>query len=199
VYWVRRAIVLLVILVLLVGLIWWLGGRGGGDGTATAAPTTSAEPTGSTSPEPTESPTTDPSGSASPTTTKAAKCADSAIKVTASTDAASYAVGATPLLRMQIENKSDTACRRDVGADANELIVNLGETRFWSSDDCNPAGKSDVVTLESGQTYSVSLTWLGRASEPDCPADQPAAEAGSYNLVGRNGDVLSKPEPFSLT
>jgi hypothetical protein len=54
VYWVRRAIVLLVILVLLVGLIWWLGGRGGGDGTATAAPTTSAEPTGSTCERPGE-------------------------------------------------------------------------------------------------------------------------------------------------
>ena len=119
--------------------------------------------------------------------------------MTASTDAATYRVGDTPALRMRITNVSDTSCRRDVGSAPNELIVNKGTTRFWSSDDCNPRGTSDVVVLAPGQAYSVSLTWLGEGSSRGCPADPPEADAGSYSLVGRNGDVLSAPARFSLT
>ena len=126
-------------------------------------------------------------------------CKDADITVTASTDAATYPVGATPRLRMRILNTSKESCRRDVGAAANELIVNRGSERFWSSDDCNPPGKADVVTLAAGQSYSVTLAWVGQASQPKCPANQPQASAGSYTLVGRNGDLMSKPEPFSFT
>jgi hypothetical protein len=200
VYWLRRALVLLVLLLVVLGVVGLLGGRGG-DPAPTAAPVAPSPSPSPSSSSPAASSSADPTSSASPdkTKTKTPACKDSAVAVTASTDAASYQVGSTPRLRMQITNKSSSACKRDIGADANELIINLGETKFWSSDDCSPGGKSDVVTLEADQSYSVSLTWLGRASAPDCPADQPAAKAGSYNLVGRNGDVLSKPEPFSLT
>jgi hypothetical protein len=56
-----------------------------------------------------------------------------------------------------------------------------------------------VVTLEPGQSYSVSVTWLGRLSQKGCPADQPLAEAGTYKLTGRNGEVTSEPAVFALT
>jgi hypothetical protein len=119
--------------------------------------------------------------------------------VTASTDAASYAVGSTPRLRMRIQNTSDTACKRDVGAAMNELVITSGDTRVWSSDDCNTAGTAQVATLQPGQSYSVSVTWLGRLSAKGCPADQPLAQKGSYKLVGRNGDITSEPAVFALT
>jgi len=81
----------------------------------------------------------------------------------------------------------------------NELVITSGDTRVWSSDDCNTAGSSQVATLQPGQSYSVSVTWLGRLSEKGCPADQPLAQKGSYKLVGRNGDITSAPAAFSLT
>lgn len=208
VYWVRRVVVIVVLLAILGLLIWFLGGRGGGDGaSAGPGPTTSPSPSVSDSPDASPSPSESKSKSPKPTKSESASasstapvaCKDSAISVTASTDAASYPVGSTPRLRMRITNSSDTACKRDVGAPANELLINVEGTQFWSSDDCNPGGDPDVVVLEPKQSYSVTYTWMGNQSKQGCPSGLPAAGAGTYELVGRNGDVRSEPQSFSLT
>ncbi len=205
VYWVRRALVLVVVLTLLLGVRWLLTGRGSSPDPGAAGPTSS--PTAQSSP-PAASPTT--SASTKPTASSSAKpsasasggvplCADSDIAVTASTDAASYPVGATPRLRMRIANSSTVACRRNIGADVNELVITSGATAVWSSDDCNPDGNAQLATLAPGQSYSVSVTWLGRLSAKGCPASQPLAQKGTYKLVGRNGDVASPGAVFVLT
>lgn len=206
VYWVRRILAILVILALVLGLRWLLTGRS--TSSDTAAPGASSSPSaGPTTPAPSSSPSASPttSTSASPSTkpsasaTGVAACADSDITVTASTDAASYSVGATPRLRMRIQNTSAKDCKRDVGAAVNELLISSGDTRVWSSDDCNTGGSAQIVTLKPDQSYSVSVTWLGRLSQKGCPADQPLAQKGTYKLVGRNGDVSSAGAVFSLT
>ena len=56
-----------------------------------------------------------------------------------------------------------------------------------------------VQTIEPGQSYSVTVTWLGKVSQKGCPVNQPAAKAGSYKVTGRNGAVVSAPAVFSLT
>jgi hypothetical protein len=207
VYWVRRAVVLLVLLALVLGVRWLLTGRGG-SGTPVAAPTSSSTSTPTSAPTsaaPTPSASTTSarpqatSASPKPTGTGVKACAKTQISVTTSTDAASYAVGATPRLRMKIENSSTTACTRDIGAAQNELLISSGTVRVWSSDDCNPGGTAQVVTMQPGQSYSVSVTWLGRLSKKGCPANQPLASKGTYKLTGRNGDVTSAPATFSLT
>ena len=209
VYWLRRAVVLLILLALVLGVRWLLTGRGGG-GTPQASPSTSssssptATPT-SASPKPSASTTSaKPTPSATkasptPTSTGVKACTKSQISVTASTDAASYAVGSTPRLRMKIQNTSSTACTRDIGAPQNELLITSGTVRVWSSDDCNPGGTAQIVTMQPDQSYSVSVTWLGRLSKKGCPANQPLASKGTYKLTGRNGDVTSAPATFSLT
>lgn len=207
VYWFRRVMVVVVLLALLLGVRWLLTGRSsdGSSGAAgpSASPTSTPSASPSTTAKPSTSPTTKPSTSptAKPTTSGStvANCKDSAISVTASTDAASYTVGSTPRLRMRIQNTSDTACKRDVGAAMNELVITSGSVRVWSSDDCNTAGTQQVATLQPGQSYSVSVTWLGRLSAKGCPADQPLAQKGSYKLTGRNGDITSAPAAFALT
>jgi hypothetical protein len=100
---------------------------------------------------------------------------------------------------MRIQNTSSKPCRRDIGAAQNELLITSGSTRVWSSDDCNPGGAAQVQTIQPGQSYSVTVTWLGKLSKKGCPTDQPEAQAGSYKLTGRNGDVTSKPATFALT
>lgn len=206
VYWFRRVLVLLVLLVLLLGVRWLLGGRSGG--TPVASPTQSSSPSVSPSSTPTSTRSTatstptsaaTTSASARPTSTATPACTKSQIAVTASTDAASYPVGSTPHLRMKIQNTSTTACTRDIGAAQNELVITSGTVRVWSSDDCNPGGTPQVVTMAPGQSYSVAVTWLGRLSQKGCPANQPIASKGTYKLTGRNGDVTSAPAVFALT
>ena len=214
VYWVRRALVLVVVLVLLLGVRWLLGGRGSSDPaalpdatkspaasqspatspTATRSASATAKPSTTPTPTPTAKPTTKP-------TTPAAtpECTNSQIAVTASTDAASYPVGSTPHLRMKIENTSKKACTRDIGAAQNELVITSGSSHVWSSDDCNPGGSPQVATLAPGQSYSVAVTWLGKLSQKGCPTGQPSATQGSYKLIGRNGTVLSASAGFALT
>lgn len=214
VYWARRVLTIVVLIVIVALLVWFVGRlRGGGDGGGAPAPNPSTTPVVSPSPSPSPSPSSSksnkpnkPSKSASATTSSASastakKCADDQIAVVASTDHDSYEVGASPKLRMRISNTSDTACLRDVGAPANELIVNQGSTRFWSSDDCSPGGDPDVVTLEPGESYSVTLTWPQVQSQPGCPsqATPTAATPGAYTLVGRNSNVYSSPAKFTIT
>lgn len=214
VYWFRRILVLLVLLVLLLGLRWLLGGRSGGSPSAasstgpTASSTPSAGPTASSTPPagptttaPTSSSAAASSASARPTATATGTpaCTKDQIAVTATTDAASYPVGSTPHLRMKIENVSSSACTRDVGAAQNELVITSGTAHVWSSDDCNPGGTPQVVTMAPGQSYSVAVTWLGRLSQKGCPANQPMATKGTYRLTGINGTVTSAPAIFALT
>ena len=197
-YWLRRLLVLAVVVALLLGVRWLLTG-GDAEPAAGGSPSPSPSASATETPAPSESPSASPTATGSATPAPDGQCADSAIAVTASTDAASYTVGSTPRLRMRIENTSGTACKRDVGAAQNELVITSGSTRVWSSDDCNPGGDPNVVTLEPGQSYSVSVTWLGNLSQKGCPADQPLAEAGTYKLTGRNGEVTSEPAVFALT
>jgi hypothetical protein len=108
-------------------------------------------------------------------------------------------VGATPRLRLKVTNTGKVACTRDVGSPQNELIIKSGGNPVWSSDDCNPGGNPEVVTLKVNGSWSVDVTWPGRYSKPSCPTNQPVAAAGSYTLTGRNGTITSKPSSFSLT
>ena len=207
VYWVRRGLALLaVILVLLVLRFVWshtLGSNGSGQAGPTPVPSTSsASPshTPTKTPSPTASPTkASPTPTPSPSASTLRTCTDGDITVTASTDAASYVVGSTPKLHMRIQNTSSTPCRRDVGSAANDLVITSGTAHVWASDDCNPGGPSSVVAMQPDQSYSVTVTWLGRLSAKGCPANEPFAQPGSYSLVGHNVGAVSAPAVFALT
>lgn len=222
VYWVRRALVLGVLLLLLLGVRHLLRGGGGAapasasqaSAPAPSAPASSPSPAPSfsvatsTVSTPSSAPTATPTRTATATSASATPkptpsgppaCTSSQIAVTASTDAASYPVGSTPHLRMRIQNVSSTACTRDVGALQNTLLITSGSAHVWSSDDCNPGGTPQVVTMAPGASYSVSVTWLGRLSRPGCPPNEPMATKGTYRLTGRNGTIVSAPAVFVLT
>lgn len=192
VYWLRRAGIVVVALVVLVSLFWLIGGRGSADDAAAPAPSTA--PTAGASGEP----TTSASGEAQPSGAPV-DCPDTAIRVTAATDAKTYAVGSQPQFSMTIENIGDASCLRDVGPKANSLEVTSGGFHVWSSDDCNPSDKSKVVVLEPGEKVATSIAWSGQQSQKGCPTDQPNAKAGSYDLTGTNGTVTSEKARFRLT
>jgi cytoskeletal protein RodZ len=208
-YWLRRVLIVLLV-VLVVALVWWLfaglsggtpaagpTGSGSPSTTPSATPTTSS-PSATTSPT-TTSPSPTPSVTTSPSTTAtSALCPDSVIKVTALTDATTYAAGKDPRLTVEVQNTGTVSCKRDLGQVALELIVSSGSARTWSSDDCNPGGSHAVATLRPGQTFSTTVVWSRTTSAPGCPSGKPQAAPGHYQLVARNLTLKSAPAPFQL-
>ena len=191
VYWRRRLLVLgVVLLVLLAFWFFLLRGRG-----------SSSTPSASPTPSPTAAPTgtANPTSTASPTSGTVPACADSAITVSIKVDGQSFPVGNPVTLTEGIKNSGDTACKRDIGAKANTVIITSGGYPVWSSDDCSPGGGSNVVTMKPGDEYQVTVTWKGELTEGKCPSNPPQAQAGSYDAKGRNGKVDSKQVTFALT
>lgn len=199
VYWIRRGAVVVVAITVLIGLWWFIGSLRSGGSTAAG---TSAEPSASAE---ASAPVDGGASASAEASTPAADdepiaCVDSAIKVEATTDSSTYPVGSTPRLTLTISNVGDVACKRDVGPKANELEITSGGYHVWSSDDCNASNKSKMATLEPGDKVASTITWNGRLSQKGCPdGEGAAAKAGRYDLVGRNGKVVSKATPFALT
>jgi hypothetical protein len=125
-------------------------------------------------------------------------CPDSALRVEVSTDASTYRVGDQPVVRLTITNTSGSACQRDVGAAEQEVVITAGDRRIWSSDDCSPGGDPDVRTIQPGETLHYAVTWPGLTSQPGCTDRHEVAGAGSYTLVGRLGQLRSRPATLTL-
>ncbi len=202
VYWRRRLLLALAVLAVL-ALLWLLLRPGSSSG-GTAAPSRSPSATAPTSASPKPSPTkttASPSAStsSSPTSTGVQPCTASVIGVKIATDKPSYPVGTPVKLTMRITNAGTVSCLRDVGAKANTVLITSGGQPVWSSDDCNPGGEPNVVTMKPGESYEVSLTWNGAVTQGSCPSNPTAAKAGAYDAVGKNGDANSSAARFALT
>ncbi len=156
---------------------------------------------GATTPKPT--PTPKPSVTASPTPKPtvqpaAAACPDTALTLTTTTDAETYAAGATPRITLVIKNTGAAACRRDLGAGAVELLVFSGTDRVWSSDDCNPSTAKALTSLPAAGAQSVVKTWPGTRSLPGCAGSKATAKLGTYRVVARVGTLKVDGAVFRL-
>lgn len=199
VYWRRRVIVLGVLVSIVALAVTRCGSDSSGDdqadtssGGSTPSPTSSlltpiVEATASTQPT-TPAPAPQPSG----------PCTDDEIVVTAATGGSrtQYAAGESVRISLRVKNVSARSCTRDVGGAHQELRISQGAQKLWSSDDCEPAGASDVQLLGAGQELPIAeLIWTGRAST-SCQ-NRTVAQPGTYQLIGRVGTATS--EPVTLT
>jgi cytoskeletal protein RodZ len=197
VYWVRR-LMLLGVIVVIVAIVWWLwpNGEDGTESTA-AEPTDSASvsdsPTATSSPSPTLT-----QSSQQPNQPTSPRCRDADIEVTVATSADTYTADQQPEITLTVENVSEEACSRDIGQAANELQVTSGGSQVWSSDDCSPGGEEELDNLKPGDRFVQTVTWARVQSSEGCPTPQDAAPAGTYQVIARNGDVLSEPAAFEL-
>ena len=196
-YWVRRGVLLAVLIAVVAGG-WFLLGGGSSTGSPANSPGPTSHPTTSTTPSATPTPTPTVSATHSATPAAVTLCPDSVIRVEAVTDAASYPAGVDPKLSVSVTNTGKVPCKRDIGRAAMSLVVSLGTTRIWSSEDCSPGGQPAVNVLRPGQTFSSTVVWARISSKPGCPSGQPAAAAGSYSLVAANLSLKSAPAPFVL-
>jgi hypothetical protein len=225
VYWRRRAVALggsvLVVALLAVLISGWLGGGSQADpqGVAdrqnvattsgkrlTSSPPTSgtitpagASSSSSASPAPTTTTSTTPTPPPPPP--PPGPCPDTSIAVEARIAQSSYRVGQSPLLTLVVTNSGQVACHRDVSRQLRELTVLTadGATRLWSSSDCYYQQPADARLLQPGEQASFSIAWAGRTSQPNCAPSGPLLPAGDYVVVGKLGNLASRPTPFKLT
>jgi hypothetical protein len=127
-------------------------------------------------------------------------CADVEMSVTPIPAAASVKRGVPVNIRLKIKNIGTRTCSRDVGAGPQELYIDQGARKYWSSDTCSTAGGSDVVKFTPGMEREYNATWNGRQSSK-CTAGAsagPAPPPGVYEIRGRLGSKISNPVSLTI-
>ncbi|PZM95936.1 MAG: hypothetical protein DIU79_06275 [Actinobacteria bacterium] len=213
VYWRRRAIVLGALLLFVAIIVYACSGRGDSgertnasasstptpDGVSPSvlAPETSAPP----SEEESESDDTEDvasGGAQAPAPVGVVDrevCTDDEIAVTPVASNPSPRVGMTIELRIRIKNISNRTCKRDVGADYQELYIKQGARLVWSSDTCGTARGSKVDPFPPYHEQEFRVSWNGRESSScaNGEAAGPFLQPGEYQLFGRLDSKVSDP------
>lgn len=182
VYWVRRAVVVLVLV--LVVVLAFLGVRallGGGDDDG-------ATPTGDPSPS---TPTSEETTEGTPV------CEPGAVGLGLAADATTYAAGVLPTFTIRITNTGDVDCLLDAGDAQRQVLITSGSDRIWASTDC-ATGETLQLLLAPGQVDERQVQWDRTRSVEGCAPDQPAAQPGTYQAVLALGGVSTEPVVFGL-
>jgi hypothetical protein len=128
-------------------------------------------------------------------------CADSELSVTPVPNATTVKQGAAVTIRILIKNISNRTCNRDVGADPQELYIDQGARKLWSSDTCSNRHGSDVRSFTPGAERVYTVTWNGRQATTcnGTVAAGPDPAAGQYAIRGRVGTKISNPVTLTVT
>jgi hypothetical protein len=209
IYWRRRALVLGGLLVIVVLLVYSCGGSPESNANPNNAAATTTAPRGGdaagaqsdASPTPSASSTSASPAPVSPTATAPDPrfCTDQELQVTPVPASTRLARGATTQITIKIKNRSNRTCKRDVGADQQELYIveQGGAQKIWSSDDCGGPRGTSVQSFAPGFERAYTATWNGRQST-NCK-DRPVPRAGTYQVYGRLGTKRSEPVTLTLT
>jgi hypothetical protein len=108
--------------------------------------------------------------------------------------------GASVEITLTVKNIGTRTCSRDVGAGPQELYLDSGANKYWSSDTCNTDKSSDVRQFAPGNSRSYKVTWNGRQSST-CSgnaASGPNPPPGRFDLRARLGTMLSQPVVLTI-
>jgi hypothetical protein len=127
-------------------------------------------------------------------------CADNEMSVIPAPAATTVRRGTPVVITLTIKNVSTRTCSRDVGADPQEIYIDQGVRKYWSSDTCSTARNSDVRLFAPGAVRQYSVTWNGRQSSK-CVGGQaagPAPPPGQFQIRGRLGTKVSDPVTMTI-
>ncbi|WP_327006971.1 hypothetical protein OHA72_06620 [Dactylosporangium sp. NBC_01737] len=207
VYWRRRAIIGGALLIVVM-LLWAQCSGPDPKRTPASAQSPSAGVTATADPTPTvQTPTTGDAVTSAPASSTSSApavastlpvCADADLSLVASPEQPVQFRGAYLKFFLKIKNVSARDCTRDLGADFQELYLQVGALKMWSSDQCDAPHGSQPTTLKPSIEVSFSTTWNGKATNNGC-ANREVPPAGKYELVGRLDTKLSTPVQVQLT
>lgn len=84
-------------------------------------------------------------------------------------------------------------CLRDIGARANEIyVVDSKNKKVWSTNTCPVNNKSNLVEMNSGNTYRTTITWAGNVDPKECGKDAKHVSPGVYGIYASNGNSVSE-------
>ncbi|MGJ4844855.1 hypothetical protein [Leifsonia sp. Le1] len=179
VYWRRRLILALGVIAVIVVVVLIVVRPGSSQGTPTPAATNSkpATPGADGTSIPTEN-----------TTASGQPCKPANVKVTANTDASTYAAGELPKLTVSITNTGTVSCKIDAGTAQQVFTITSGTETYWKSTDCQSDKVDAEVLLQPGKTVSsqTPIEWDRTRSDPaTCQQTREQVPAGgaSYHLT----------------
>lgn len=185
VYWVRRAVVLLVAALVVVLAVLGVrallpDGAGTADGGGTAAdPATGGTP----APQETEEGTP--------------VCEPAAVGLEMAADATTYPDGALPTFTIRITNTGDVPCLLDAGDAQRQVLITSGSDRIWASTDC-AAGEALQLLLAPGQVDERQVQWDRSRSAEGCAPAQGSTQPGTYQAVLTLAGATTAPVVFGL-
>ena len=194
VYWVRRALLAVAAVVILVLLSRVMGG-GDQKPTAASAPadtpspsTTFSMPAESTGPPGTL--TTTPSGSASPSSSSTpsrtrptkddGRCTTGSVLVSVAPSARRVSTGRPLNVQVSLSTPRADGCAAAVDPARLLVTVTSGKDRIWTTAHCGKAIPRATLALAAGKPSTTMVTWDGRRSAANCPANQSTARPGTY-------------------
>ncbi|WP_213453893.1 hypothetical protein [Rhizomonospora bruguierae] len=217
VYWRRRAIVLTIVLSVIFVFVYACS-DGPNDNKAAqndTLPSQSPTPTMSVSASagtgapttagatPSAHPSSSPPGTAqAPPAATSQMCSDQEMLVTPVPSPADAPRGGSVQLTIKIKNVSKRTCKRDVGADFQEIriVKGGGSAKVWSSDDCDATRGSEVLPFTPNFERAYTVTWNTHTSTT-CDGKRATgklADAGDYQVFARLGSKLSAPVTLTL-
>jgi len=128
-------------------------------------------------------------------------CTDAEMSVTPVPATTTVRRGAPVAVQLKIKNISARTCTRDVGADVQELYIQQGAGRVWSSDTCSAAKGSDVYSFPPNGVRAFDVSWNGKQATK-CTTGQaagPAPPVGQYEMRYRLGAKISAPVALTIT
>jgi hypothetical protein len=213
VYWRRRAVVVGAVAAVILILAYSCSGGDDPAKKPSAKPSASPSETGigaGASPVPsviTPNPS-DPSSGLPPNTgsntgtnvgTTGETCTDGELTVVSAAESTSVRQGYPVKFFIRIKNISTRTCVRDVGAQMQELFLEQGGTKQWSSDACgDQGGTADVRQFPPNHEREYYLVWEGKSTAKGCTAP-PLMQTGTYQLRGRLGNKISEPVTVTVT
>lgn len=161
------------------------GGQGGGSGSSTPTSTPGQTSVAATTPAPVPA---------------SGLCPDQNISVVLYTDKPTYKTGDQPQFTLVTTNAGLTACTRDVGKAAQNVVVRTldGTRTLWSARDCSPLQTVNNQLLQPAQQVRDTITWSGTTSSPGCNKPRVQIPVGAYQAIGKIGERESAPITFNV-
>lgn len=128
-------------------------------------------------------------------------CTDAEMSVVPVPEVTTVRRGVPLAIHLKIKNISARACSRDVGADLQELYIEQGAKKVWSSDTCSTVKGSEVRPFQPNGEREYNVTWNGKQANK-CSAGLAAGTAplaGQYEVRGRLGAKVSAPVALDIT
>lgn len=170
------------------------GGGTGGGGAPNASVNPSAAPSASGAGQAT------PGQNPAPVDSSLALCSDNSLAVVLYTDKPTYTTGSQPVFTIVVTNAGLSACTRDIGKAAQNVIVRTldGTRTLWSARDCAQINTVNNQVLQPQQQVKDTITWSGTTSNPGCDKPRTPVGPGSYQAIGKLGEKESAPLTFNI-